>query len=278
METVNKLMDPSQGYSLGQIGGIFRNLQEEYHDEYYRYELGELAPGLIALANWNPLSQPNQYTDVFGQWKDILDKTKQRGNLEGNNLGIQPYDSLIWHTWMPVMRTCVSTWKPRDCDSLINLIETWKPLLSQWIVDNILIKSEVNAWNPLTDTVPIHIWIHPWIPLLDTRLQTTIYPVIQEKLGTALSNWHPSDRSAKLMLLPWQRALSPGAFVAFLLKHIVPKLQICIQSLVINPHQQHLDPWNWVMDWSEMLSAANMTLILDKFFFPRWLQNACNVA
>lgn len=27
METVEKLMNPTQGYSLGQIGAIFRNLQ-----------------------------------------------------------------------------------------------------------------------------------------------------------------------------------------------------------------------------------------------------------
>lgn len=26
------------------------------------------------------------------------------------------------------------------------------------------------------------------------------------------------------------------------------------------------------MDWNDMLSVGNMTLILDKFFFPRWLQ------
>uniref|UniRef100_V5IAZ3 Tuftelin-interacting protein n=1 Tax=Anoplophora glabripennis TaxID=217634 RepID=V5IAZ3_ANOGL len=26
------------------------------------------------------------------------------------------------------------------------------------------------------------------------------------------------------------------------------------------------------MDWNDMLSVPNMTLILDKFFFPRWLQ------
>lgn len=56
----------------------------------------------------------------------------------------------------------------------------------------------------------------------------------------ALTNWHPSDRSAKLMLKPWQRALPDGSFIAFLIKHIVPKLQLCMQSLVINPHQQHL--------------------------------------
>lgn len=75
---------------------------------------------------------------------------------------------------------------------------------------------------------------------LDAKLQTSIYPIIQEKLGTALTNWHPSDRSAKLMLKPWQRALPEGSFVAFLVKHIVPKLQMCMQTLVINPHQQHL--------------------------------------
>lgn len=42
------------------------------------------------------------------------------------------------------------------------------------------------------------------------------------------------------MLKPWQRALPEGTFVAFLVKHIVPKLQFCMQTLVINPHQQHL--------------------------------------
>ncbi|KAG5890818.1 hypothetical protein JTB14_008259 [Gonioctena quinquepunctata] len=285
MDIVDKLMNPMQEYSLGQIANIFKDLQEQYNEEYCMYELGELAPGLIgplltsALVSWNLLTNPRQYLDVFQQWKDILDQPKQRGNLEGNKMGIQPYDSLIWHTWMPVLRTCVSSWNVRDCDSLITLIDAWKAVLPHWIVDNILdqlvmpkLLNGVNEWNPLTDTIPIHLWIHPWIPLLDTKLQSGIYPIIQEKLGTALANWHPSDRSAKLMLLPWQRALSKGAFVAFLLKHIVPKLQICMQSLVINPHQQHLDPWNWVMDWSDMLSVGNMTLILDKFFFPRWLQ------
>lgn len=176
--------------------------------------------------------------------------------------------------------TCIfSSWNPRDCDSLINVMEIWKQLLPPWILDNIFeqliipkLKTEVNNWNPLTDTIPIHIWIHPWIPLLDVKLQAVIYPIIQVKLGTALTNWHPSDRSAKLMLKPWQRALPEGSFVAFLVKHIVPKLQLCMQNFVINPHQQPLDAWNWVMDWSDMLSIGNMTLILDKFFFPRWLQ------
>lgn len=75
---------------------------------------------------------------------------------------------------------------------------------------------------------------------LGSRIHSHIFPLIQDKLGNALSNWHPSDRSAKLMLNPWKPALPEGVFSAFLHKHVVPKLHICMQSLVINPHQQHL--------------------------------------
>lgn len=124
----------------------------------------------------------------------------------------------------------------------------------------------------MTDTVPIHAWIHPWLPLLGNRLETTVYPVIRHKLSKALVSWHPSDRSAKLMLLPWHGVFSRGDMDAFLVKNIVPKLQLALQELVINPHQQHLEQWNWVMDWQELLPVHNMASLLERYFFPKWLQ------
>lgn len=70
-----------------------------------------------------------------------------------------------------------SEWNPRDCDSLISFMETWLPLLPHWVSDNIFdqlimpqIIAEVNSWNPLTDTIPIHVWVHPWIPILSKYL------------------------------------------------------------------------------------------------------------
>lgn len=66
-----------------------------------------------------------------------------------------------------------STWNVRNCNPLIDVLEEWMPVLPPWIMDNVIdqlvlprLTAEVTIWNPLTDTTPIHVWIHPWIPLL----------------------------------------------------------------------------------------------------------------
>lgn len=161
----------------------------------------------------------------------------------------------------------------------------------------------MDNWNPLTDTVPIHSWIHPWLPLLQTRLEP-LYPPIRSKLANALQRWHPSDASARLILQPWKDVFTPGAWEAFMVKNIIPKLGVCsaqtasrnspstfssscscqrfwpllastalcLEELVINPHQQQMDPFNWVMDWEGMLSPSSLVSLLDKNFFTKWLQ------
>lgn len=54
----------------------------------------------------------------------------------------------------------------------------WMPHISTWILENILqdmilrrIQHHVEEWNPLTDRVPIHSWIYPWIAFLGTCCQ-----------------------------------------------------------------------------------------------------------
>ena len=32
------------------------------------------------------------------------------------------------------------------------------------------------------------------------------------------------------------------------------------------------DPWRWVMAWKDIMPLAPMVTILDKAFFPKWLQ------
>lgn len=42
---------------------------------------------------------------------------------------------LLWEVWVPVMRTCVSNWQPRNVGPMVDCVEVWAPLLPQWILD-----------------------------------------------------------------------------------------------------------------------------------------------
>jgi hypothetical protein len=33
-----------------------------------------------------------------------------------------------------------------------------------------------------------------------------------------------------------------------------------------------MEPFHWVMDWESMLSLSSLMSLLDKNFFPKWLQ------
>ncbi|XP_076299208.1 septin interacting protein 1 [Lasioglossum baleicum] len=281
LDIIDKLMDETNQLSLQETAEAFKDLQDKYYEEYKMYELGEWACSFVGpkikdcLASWNPTMQPMQPIKLFNEWKSIL----ERGTTTLQTRTMHPYDKLVWNAWMPSIRGAVQQWACRQPDPLIELIEIWMPLLPGWILENILdllilpkLTLEVEEWNPLTDTVPIHTWIHPWLPLLRNRLDTLIYPIIRRKLGSALGGWHPSDRSARLMLQPWSNVFAKGDMEAFLVKNIIPKLQVALSEFVINPHQQHLDQWNWVYEWKELIPIHIMASLLDKFFFPKWLQ------
>ena len=88
---------------------------------------------------------------------------------------MDPYDRLVWEVWMPRLRQLISSWSPRACNSLVDFLEHWKPHLPGWVLENILdqlvlpkIQNEVEVWDPTTDVMPIHKWVHPWLPLMGT--------------------------------------------------------------------------------------------------------------
>ena len=90
---------------------------------------------------------------------------------------MDPYDRLVWDCWMPKFRSTISSWSPRICNPVIDLLECWMPLLPSWVMDNILdqmvlprLHKEVETWDPTTDTMPIHAWVHPWLPLMGTTI------------------------------------------------------------------------------------------------------------
>jgi len=74
-----------------------------------------------------------------------------------------------------------------------------------------------------------------------------LWAPIRHKLASALSAWHPSDSSAKLMIQPWLRVFSVGHAEAFLAKNVVPKLAQCLNELIINPANQSMGKCMYIL-------------------------------
>lgn len=104
------------------------------------------------------------------------------------------------------------------------------------------------------------------------RLDSEVLPSIRFKLASALTNWHPSDMSAKAILLPWRPpAFTTAAWDSFMARHIAPKLELVLSDeLAINPNVQNLEPWKWVMAWLDLVPMASLITILERSFFPKW--------
>lgn len=113
---------------------------------------------------------------------------------------------------------------------------------------------QVDNWNPLTDTVPIHSWIHPWLPLFQSRLEP-LYPPIRSKLSHALQRWHPSDASARCILLPWKDVFTPGAWEAFMVKNIIPKLGLFVFLSVTVFSPQRSRTMDFLQSWPSLSSC-----------------------
>ncbi|KAJ8263510.1 hypothetical protein COCON_G00159670 [Conger conger] len=223
--------------TLQECANIFETLQNDYYQEYKSLGLGDLAVAVVhpllreQLRGWDPLKDSTYKLEEVGQWRAILESS-QLHNSNPDSSHMDPYHRLLWEVWIPVMRTAVSQWQPRNVGPMVDCVESWAPLLPLWILDNLQeqlifprLQREVENWNPLTDTVPIHSWLHPWLPLLQARLEP-LYPPIRSKLAHALQRWHPSDGSARLILQPWKEVFTPGAWEAFMVKNIVPKLEV----------------------------------------------------
>ena len=258
---------------------LFRKMNSRYPEEYRLYELPHIAITIVApllkpeLSGWSVLDAPFKHKVMFAEWRDILHLDHSTGNDDTD-----PFYNLVWESWMPSVRTAINLWNTRNPDALIDFLKGWADLIPARIIHNIRdlivlprLQSEVNNWDPMSDPVPLHSWLHPWLEVLGSQLEI-VYPTIRHKLAAALNKWHPSDKSARLILLPWRDVFDKGSLQGFLLKNIVPKLDTCLSELSINPTRQDMSQWQWFAAWKDFLPSSMMVSMLEKHFFNKWLQ------
>ncbi|CAG9325328.1 unnamed protein product [Blepharisma stoltei] len=172
-----------------------------------------------------------------------------------------------------IMRFLNGRWKIKEENGKnVDYLEKWMSILPEntkekvkrWLL-NIFTK-EFEKWEPRQDRIPIHTWVHPWLPLVDL---SSLWPTLVRKLSLALQDWHPQDPSAKIVLSPWKPVL--GSFwTKMMIRYILPKLVFILQELPFDLTNQDIEPLTWVMSWKELISDEQLSKALETEFYPRW--------
>ena len=187
------------------------------------------------------------------------------------------FEALLSQIWLPAVRRHLLQWHVRESEGVITLIEVWRDVLPPWMLRHLLssyvypkLEQEVLEWDPTTDTTPIHQWLHPWLPLLGDGclnvglddvgsnsnlnpalgigvqggLLSPLYVSIRAKFVKCLVAWHPEDRSANALLLPWRTVFGRSHMDAVLTRSILPKLSHHLETqFVVSPENQCLSKY-----------------------------------
>ena len=184
---------------------------------------------------------------------------------------------------MTRLRRCITNeWECHKPGALVELLQGWSPLLCAELLDNILdqlilpkLKREVETWNPRTATVPIHHWLHPWLPVAGERiLQFT--PMIKQKLSSVLSAWEPQDPSAHVVLAPWHGVFDDRMWDRLMLDHIVPPLVQGLRAARLDPTVPEgggsgFEPFLWAKRWETQLPKGVYAALIEHELLYTWL-------
>ena len=189
-----------------------------------------------------------------------------------------PYESLLWNTWLPRVRSSLNNdWSPEDPGPAVRLYEAWSLFLPPFIRDNFFdqlvlpkVHKAVGDWNPRKGKVPLQRLVFPWLPHVGLRLEDVLGDA-RRKIKSVLRAWSTSDPIPQA-LGTWKDVFDIGEWDMMLLKYVVPKLGSRLrEDFRVNPRQQDLQPLQDVISWEPLLRPTILAQILEKEFFPKWL-------
>lgn len=263
--------------------------------------VGAIAPVFKRImVAWHPLedAEAGQAVQLLTRWRDALGAGESaqdnalvsrsagpRAAALSSNAEMSPFASLLWHLWMPKVRSAINNdWKPHHPTAAVALLASWRPLLPQYIWDNLVdqvllpkLHRAVHEWEAKSAKASLHHIIFPWLPLLDEsgRLDDTLDEA-RRRLRLAIKAWQVGvhDDELRRELTLWKEFFpTHHDFDSLVLTAVVPKLASHLKAnLRINPSSQDLGPLANVMAWKPLLRSKMLARLLESDFLPKWLE------
>ena len=263
--------------NMTSLAKTFASLQQKFSEAYSSYDVDKISVAIAlellkkVVHFWRPLEQPAFATEALLCWRKLLNRAAS---------GEEWYGHLIAEGVYPKIRMALQGhWDVLEAKAAVELLEEWGALFPTRFRGDLLdlvvqrLSRAVEQWDPRTATVNIHVWLHPWLPLLQRRMEDAgIYKAIRFKLGEVLrqAKWLPSDSSALHIITPWCGVFLEEDMQAFLDRYIVPALVGYMRSMEYDPARQDFAKWGHVMLWHEALSPDRLERLVVQEFFPKF--------
>ncbi|EFA79339.1 vacuolar protein sorting-associated protein 13 family protein [Heterostelium album PN500] len=284
---------------LNSLYKTFRKLHRNYRNEYQKLKLYNLENELLRpllvkeIDKWDMDRSPNYMLDEMLKWRSILDPQFSDSHARNNsvahmNQGSDVYFILIRDLFLPRFKSYLrSKWSVKeDPHAAVALVGYWSaafpPIIFETLLEHAVLprlRSAITQWDPTVDPIPIDRWLHPWIPFIGEQLEL-LYPQIRQTLMSVLVHWQTGDESALMLLRPWKGVFEGNSMESLLNRAIVPKMTESLKNWTIPKVGESVPPTDnpiqYLLEWRELMSIPMMISILNKSFFPRWINGLYN--
>ncbi|PWN49414.1 TFP11-domain-containing protein [Violaceomyces palustris] len=283
---------------------LVKILVRDFQVEIERENLDEAVVGSMGptfkrlLSEWSPLEQPQALTASLKRWRAIL-KVSERADGKEEDLwpttkgGVKqgkkttnvmtPFESLLWNSWMPKMRSCINNdWKVEEASSAVELVESWRGIIPRFIMDNILdqlilpkLKAAISDWDPRRSKASLHRIVFPWISVFgDERFNETLSEAKRRLKASLKTIKLDQVVAARLDLEEWKGVYRSEEWDNLMLETVVPRLGSKLRNeFKVDPSDQDMTIMTNVVSWwsSKLIRPSILSRLLEREFFPKWL-------
>ncbi len=290
MAAAAEASDEAMGSLVVKLNKAFEGARTRFGAELYAsLQLPDLLYGLLekALTLYFARSDyersPERGRDMAVMLKGLLATYQSRWNEqeEAVDYWILLQTSII----VPPLRAyLVRSW---DCKNrphvAVNALATWSSVLDEDVNHFLLhrvvwpkLLQCVEVWDPFTDSIPLHEWLHPWLPSVAREMEQVLYPIIVGKLVLALSEWEPQDGSAHALLQPWRNCFTASQLETVSQSRLLPKLASFLSaSFRLSPgRQDESGALEAVLVWHDWIPSNSFVKLLARSVFPRIYSSA----